>query len=309
MNTQTAYRLYRALVRARKFDEKVGELYPEQEIKCPVHLSLGEEGSSAGVCAALETRDTVWSGHRCHGPTVAKGAQFRPLFAEMYGKVTGCAKGKGGSMHFVAPEVGVMGASAILGASIPLALGSALASKLMGLDEVSVAFFGDGALEQGAFHESMNFASLHKLPVIFVATNNHIATATPLKDRQPHVELWRHGAQYAIPSFRIDGRKPQDVYERAVEAVKRARAGKGPTFFEVICERWSVHVLTNAAYVPVTDKEDPIRNFEKFARAKKLLSEKKIAAINEETDREIADALAFAQASPFPPLEEIYTDV
>ena len=309
MNSVEAKRLYTALLRARKFDEKVAELYPEQEIKCPVHLSLGQEGSAAGVCVALETRDKVWAGHRCHAVAVAKGARFRPLFAELYGKDRGCSQGKGGSMHFVAPEVGVMGASAIVGASIPLALGSAVAAKLRGEDFVSAVFFGDGGVEQGTFHESMNFAALHKLPVIFVVENNGLSTATPLSKRQANLDLWKHAEQYNVPGFRIDGKKPQEVFEFAQAAVARARAGEGPTLIEVMVERWSVHVLTSAKYETVTDKGDPIINFEIFAKKHNLLSENETNEIKKSTDNEISDALKFAKESPIPSPEELYSHV
>ena len=309
MNFVEAKKLYTALVRARKFDEKVGELYPEQEIRCPVHLSLGQEGSAAGVCAALEIRDKVWAGHRCHAAVVAKGTKFRPLFAELYGKVTGCSRGKGGSMHFVAPEVGVMGASAVVGASIPLALGSAVAAKLRGEDFVSAVFFGDGGVEQGTFHESMNFASLHKLPVIFVMENNDVSTATVLFKRQANLDLWKPAEQYKVPGFRVDGRKPQEVFKLAQTAITRARVGEGPTLIEVMVERWSVHVLTSERYKPVTGKEDPVVNFEMFAKKQNLFSEDEVNKIKKVVDDEIIDALKFAKESPYPEPEELYLHV
>lgn len=305
MNRDSAKKIYKALVRSRRFDEKVGELYTEQEIKCPVHLSLGHEGSAAGVCAALETKDKVWAGHRCHAATVSKGAAFRPLFAELYGKATGCSRGKGGSMHFVAPEVGVMGSSAVIGASIPLALGSALAAKIRKEDSVSVVFFGDGGVEQGTFHESMNFASLHKLPVIFVLENNDMSTATRLSLRQANHDLWKHAEQYKIPGFRVDGGEPQEVFNIAQKAVSSARSGGGPTLIEVMVERWAAHVLTNAGYKPVTGKKDPVSNFEKFAKEQGFLTEKEINEIKVSTENELTDALIFAKESPYPIPEEL----
>jgi len=309
MNSAEAKKLYTALVRARRFDEKIAELYPEQEIKCPVHLSLGQEGSAAGVCAALDIRDKVWASHRCHAVAISKGAQFGPLFAELYGKVTGCSRGKGGSMHFIAPEVGVMGASAVVGASIPLALGSALAAKLRKEDIVTAVFFGDGGVEQGTFHESLNLASLLKLPVVFVMENNDISTATPLSKRQVNLDLWKHAEQYKLPGFRVDGKKPQEVFRLAQSAVARARTGEGPTLIEVMVERWSAHVLTNAAYEPVTDREDPIVNFEKYAKTENLLTDSEIKEINEMVENEIKDGLEFARKSPYPAAKELYLHV
>ena len=212
-------------------------------------------------------------------------------------------------MHFVAPEVGVMGASAVVGASIPLALGSGMAAKLQGKNFVSVVFFGDGGVEQGTFHESLNLASLHKLPVIFVLENNNMSTATVLSRRQANMDLWKHAKQYKIPGFRVDGRRPEQVFNLAKKAIFRARSGKGPTLIEVMVERWSAHVLTSAKYNAVTDKEDPVTNFETFAKKRKLLSEIAIRKIKDNTDKEIIDALKFAKESPPPSPKDLYLHV
>ena len=211
-------------------------------MKCPTHLSVGQEAVAAGVCTALMDQDLVFSTHRCHSHTIAKGGDFKLMFAELYGKVTGCSKGKGGSMHFVQPEIGMMGSSAIVGGTLPLAVGAALHAKRSNKNIVSVAFFGDGALEQGTFHESMNFATLFQLPVIFVCENNNIATCTPLKTRQPYPELYQRAQGYHMPGVRVDGNKIEEVYFAAQEAVARAKAGQGPSFIEGVCYRWREHV-------------------------------------------------------------------
>lgn len=312
LSGEVARKLYEALVRARRFDEKVAALYPEKEMKCPVHLSLGQEGSAAGVCSVLDTTDKIWSTHRCHAHSIAKGGDFKLMFAELYGKVTGASRGKGGSMHFVQPEIGIMGASAIVGASLPLALGSALASKLRKQKEVSVAFFGDGAVEQGTFHEGMNFAALHSLPIVIVVENNRLATATPIEKRHVQHQLSRYAEPYGMPGITVDGRHPEEVYFAAKEAVRRARNGEGPTLIEVLCERWSEHVIrqTNAAPLAVGEgKEDPVKNFSKYAIAAGSLKETEVADIDARVDREIEEAVAFAKASPFPDVSELYLHV
>ena len=318
MTKETAHFLYTALVRARKFDEKIVELYPEQEMKCPVHLSIGQEAAASAIAATLEKGDTVWSTHRCHAHTVAKGADMKKLFAELYGRVTGSSRGKGGSMHFADVDVGAMGSSAIVGGSLPLALGAALASQLQGQDRVSVAFFGDGAIEQGTFHEGMNFASLRKLPMIFMCENNGLATVTTLPVRQANKDLWKHAEQYNMPGIRVDGTKPQEVYEAALEAVARARRGEGPTLIEAVCFRWREHVgpktdfhlgFRSEAEVKEQMEKDPVRLFGEYAMEQKVLTKDELATIDAQVTQDIVDAVAFARSSPYPAVEELYLHV
>ena len=286
---EIAKNLYTRLVRARLFYLKVAELFQEQEMKCPVHLSVGQEGAPAAVSAALHDDDYIVSTHRCHAHTVAKGASFKKLFAELYGRVDGCGRGKGGSMHFLAPEVGDLGASAIVGGSIPLALGAALSSKMKGLDRISVAYFGDGAIEQGVFHEVMNFASLHKLPLLVVVENNNLATVTTLEKRQANKDLWRHAEHYAMPGVRVDGNRPEKVYEVAHAAVLRARQGGGPTLIEATCYRWRGHVeskidpklgFRSVEDSETTEKNDAVKNYAEWALENKTLSQKEIDDID-----------------------------
>lgn len=318
MDPQAARKIYEALVRCRKFEDKVVELYPQKEMKCPTHLSLGQEGAAAGVCAALRKDDYVFSTHRCHSHTIAKGGDFKLMMAELYGKSTGCSHGKGGSMHFVQPDMGLMGASAIVGGTIPLAVGTALASQMQGKDRVSVAFFGDGAIEQGSFHESMNFSSLKKLPVLFICENNDLATVTHLDRRQPYPELYQHAQSYKIPGVRTDGTKAETVYAAAVEAVARARSGGGPSLIEILCYRWKEHVGPNFDYqlghrtkeeleYQMAEK-DPVKIFEVFAAKKKLLSEETMRQISDQVQKQVEDAVVYAKESPFPQPEEMFTD-
>ncbi len=318
ISPEIARKLFENLVRCRAFEDKLAELYPLKEMKCPTHLSTGQEASAAGVCAALLKEDMVFSTHRCHSHIVAKGGDFKALMAELWGKSAGCAHGKGGSMHFLEPEIGMMGSSAIVGGTLPLALGAALASQMQGKDLVSVAFFGDGAVEQGTFHESLSFAALKKLPVIFVCENNDMATCTHLDHRQPYPEMYRHAEAYDIPGVRTDGTKVETVYEAAVNAVARARKGEGPSLIEVMCYRWKEHVGPNTDYhLGHRTKEDlewwmardPIKLFEQSASKNKLLTKDYIENTKNMVNIQLDEAVAFARETPFPKLEELYTDL
>ncbi len=191
--------LYVTMRRIRRAEETIAALYPEQEIRCPTHLSIGQEAGATGVCLALRLADTAVSTHRCHAHYIAKGGELRAMFAELYGRATGCCGGKGGSMHLTAPEVGMLGASAIVAGSVPLALGIALAARMAGTDEVAVAFFGDAAMEQGVTHESLALAALRRLPVLFVCENNLYATSTPLRTRQAGSDLAVRAAGHWLP--------------------------------------------------------------------------------------------------------------
>jgi pyruvate dehydrogenase E1 component alpha subunit len=319
ITSETAKKIYTALVRCRKFDEKIVELYSQQEMRCPTHLSIGQEGVAAGVCAALNPEDFVFSTHRCHSHTIAKGGDFNLMMAELYGKRTGCSKGKGGSMHFVQPEIGLMGASAIVGGTIPLSVGAALALKMQGKNQVSVGFFGDGGIEQGTSHEGMNFASLKKLPVLFICENNGLATCTPLSSRQPHDHIYTRAEGYGIPGIRVDGRKAEEVYQAALDAVERARKGEGPTLIEAKCYRWREHVGPNFDYHlgfrTSAEVEDEIKNgcpvklFEQFIVKNKLLPQDSLTKISEDIQSQINEAVTFAKQSPFPDPAEIYDDI
>ncbi|MDD5671170.1 MAG: thiamine pyrophosphate-dependent dehydrogenase E1 component subunit alpha, partial [Candidatus Omnitrophica bacterium] len=224
--------LYRRMLLIREVEEKIVQVYPQQEIRCPTHLSIGQEAAASGVTTALRRDDYVFGTHRCHSHYLAKGGDLKQMFSELYGRANGCAKGKGGSMHLVDPSQGMMGSSAIVGGTIPLAAGAALAAKMQGTDRVAVAFFGDGATEEGVFHESLNFAALKKLPVIFVCENNFFATHTPLSARQVIASIADHGKIYGVPGVVVEGVNVIDVYQNAAEMVARARTGGGPSILE-----------------------------------------------------------------------------
>ena len=300
--------LYRRMLVLRRAEEKVAELYPQQQMKSPVHLYIGQEAVAAGVCANLTKRDYVFGSHRSHGCYLAQGGSVKAMFAELYGKRAGCAGGRGGSMHMIDESVGFMGTSALVAGSIPLAVGAGWAAKLRKTDAVGVAFLGEAAVEEGAFTESLNFAALHQVPVLFIVENNLYATSTPLAPRQPAgSEIFRRGEPYGIPGVRVDGNDVLAVHEAASKAVARARQGGGPTLLEGMTYRWKGHVGPDGDAHLGYRSQAEIDSW--IARCPIKALEAKmggpIAAIREAVDREVAEAVAFGQASPFPDPAEI----
>ncbi len=240
--------LYRRMLLLRLAEEKVAALYPQQEMRSPVHLYIGQEAVAAGVCANLKTTDYALGSHRSHGSYLAQGGSLKAMFAELYGRRDGCAAGRGGSMHMVDESVGFLGTSALVGGTIPMAVGAAWSARLRGTDAVAACFFGDAAVEEGVFTESLNLAALHRLPVLFVCENNLYATCTPLAPRQPAAaaEIRRRGEPFGIPGVRVDGNDVLAVHEAAATAVARARKGEGPTLLECMTYRWKGHVGPDA---------------------------------------------------------------
>ena len=306
------------MLRIRLAEETIVARYPEQEMRCPTHLSIGQEAVAAGVCQALELRDSVFSGHRCHAHYLAKGGSFEGMFAELYGKATGCCGGKGGSMHLASPETGMLGSSAIVAGTVPVAVGRALASTLAGRDEVSVTFFGDAAVEQGVTHESLAFAALRKLPVIFVCENNGYATASPLSHRQVSPDIWRRAEAHAVPGVGVDGNDVVAVYRAAQAAVERARRGDGPTFIEAKTYRWLGHVGPGDDFamgyrtreeMDAWRAKDPIATYAARLEALGVLTGAQRRALERSVQDEIDRAVEFAKASPFPEPDAMYTDV
>jgi len=226
----------------RRAEERIAEMVESGEVRCPCHLYIGQEAVAAGVCAALTAADTIWGGHRSHGHYLAKGGSLAGLFGEVLLKVTGCAGGRGGSMHLAAPEVGVPGTVPIVAGTIPLAAGAAFAYKLRGEDTVAVAFFGDGALEEGHVHESMNLAALYRLPLVLICENNLYASHLHWSERRVADNLDRAGEFHSVPGEQVDGNDVVAVHAAARSAVKRARRGDGPTLIECRTFRWRGHV-------------------------------------------------------------------
>ncbi|HDN05605.1 pyruvate dehydrogenase (acetyl-transferring) E1 component subunit alpha [Candidatus Bathyarchaeota archaeon] len=307
--------MYRKMFEIRSFEEKVFELYAQNMVPGTIHLYAGEEAVAVGVCSNLRKDDYITSTHRGHGHCIAKGADPKRIMAEILGKKTGYCKGKGGSMHIADFKVGMLGATAVVGAGIPIAMGAGLSIKLRGTDQVVACFFGEGASNQGTFHEGINMAAIWKLPVIFVCENNLYAMGT----RQSRVMLIENiadrAASYGIPGVTVDGNDVLAVYEAAREAVERARRGEGPTLIECKTYRHKGHSRVDPAkYRPKEEVEewlrkDPIKRLREKLLQTNVLAEEEIQRVEEEVSVEIEEAVKFAVESPYPAPEEALEDV
>ena len=310
--------LMRMMVLIRRFEEKIIDVYADQDMKSPVHLCIGEEAVAAGVCVNLKKDDYVFTTHRSHGHCLAKGVPPKELYAEFYGRVTGCSRGKGGSMHPAAPEYGILGTSAIVGGGMPLAVGTALASKMRNNGRVAVTFFGDGAVDEGTFHESLNFASLKKLPVVFVCENNFYATNSHISARQPHSDIYKRAEGYNIPGFELNGNDVVSICAAAKKAVDRAQNGAGPTLLECKTYRWKGHVGPDCDYERgCRPKEElatwmdrcPIEIFKKSLLEKEAITENWYENLLREMDKSLDNDLKFGKESPFPKEKELLEHV
>src|SRR5512133_3015850 len=303
--------MYRTMVAIRRFEERSIELYQQGHIHGTIHPYIGEDAIAAGVCAALEPKDYVLSTHRGHGHCIAKGADLSLMMAELLGKETGYCKGRGGSLHIAAREVGVLGANGIVAGGVPIAAGAAMTAQMDGSGRGVVAFFGDGASSQGAIHEAMNMASLWKLPLIFFCENNKYAVSTPTSEGVSTKTIAERGAAYCIPGERVDGNDPLAVYKATGRAVKRARSGEGPSLVEAVTYRWEGHFYGEPGiYRPKGELEewkarDPIPRFAKYLVEHGFAKQKMLDGIRKEIDEEVNRATAFALNSPKPSLEEI----
>jgi len=305
-------RLYRAVRRIRRVEEEVARIYPSDKIKSPVHLSIGQEGIAVGVCDPLETRDAVSGTYRGHATYLAKGGDLNAMMAELFGKDTGCARGKGGSMHLVDMKVNVLGCSAVVGTTVPVAAGFAMAQKMRKTGAVVACFLGDGASEEGCFPETLNFAALHKLPVIFVCENNGFAIHEPLSKRWATTKLCERVRTYGIPATRFTDSDTVKIRDHIAKALPAMRKGSGPIFIECLTWRWREHVgpgedydagFRSKADLAKWQKKDPV-----VVLGKKL--DKKLkATIDAEIEAELAAAVNFAETSPWPDAKELYSDV
>jgi TPP-dependent pyruvate/acetoin dehydrogenase alpha subunit len=305
-------RLYRSLYRIRRVEEEIARVYPTDRINSPVHLSIGQEAVSVGVCAALEPDDVVFGTYRGHALYLAKGGSLRAMLAELYGKVDGCTRGKGGSMHLIAPEQGVMGTSAVVGTTIANAVGYAYALRYRGSSALVASFFGDGATEEGVFAESLNFAALKKLPVLFVCENNGYAIHTAQHRRQGLPDIRARARAHGMPAELLDGNDLPAVVERARAVVAHIRAGKGPWFLEVRTYRWREHVGPGTDYHLGYRGEAEARPWldsDAVPRMAERIHPRQRERIEREVEDELREAFAFAEASPFPGPEELTTDV
>jgi len=318
IHKQTLISMYKTMSRIRMVEEEIGDLVAKGEIICPCHLYIGQEAVATGVCASLNKDDYVFSTHRSHGHYLAKGGSIKLMMAELYGRATGCSKGRGGSMHLATPEIGLPGSSAMVGGTIPLAVGSALASSMQGINRVSIAFFGDGAVNEGVFYESLNFASLKKLPVIFICENNFYSTHMHISAIQADTEIFKKAGVFKITGLRINGNDIVEVFRAAKKAIDNARKGGGPTLLECITYRWRGHVGTNWDLdKPIRPKEEvmwwvdncPLKRLEKFLTGENILSKSQMNEIAKDIQEEIEDAVKFAKESPYPSQSEILNDV
>jgi TPP-dependent pyruvate/acetoin dehydrogenase alpha subunit len=317
MTGKDATILLREMIRIRVAEETVARYYPEQEMRTPTHFSIGQEAVSVGVCQALERTDAAYSGHRCHGEYLAKGGSLLGMFAELYGRVDGCCKGRGGSVHLNDPSIGLIASSAILGETIATAVGSAWAFKMDGSSRIAVTFFGDGVTEEGIMHECLNFAAVKQVPVLFVCGNNGLSTNTPLSVRQPKGhEIWKWAAGYGMPAVQVDGNDVFAVYEAARKAVEHVRAGNGPSFIEATYFRARVHVgyetdeMKNYAFrsreaVEAGMAQDPVARAAKKLVADGVCTAAAVEAWTAASERELDDVVAAAKASPYPAPDEL----
>lgn len=308
--------MYETMYRIRRFEERLLEETVKGNAMGVAHTSDGEEAGPTGICAHLTVKDWIGSTHRGHGHCIAKGVETNRMMAEIFGRSTGMCKGKGGSMHIADFSKGMLGANGIVGASVPLAVGAALSARYFGTDAVGVAFFGDGATSQGVVHESMNLAAIWRLPVIFACENNHYAESTPVEYAVAGTDIADRAGGYGIPGVVVDGMDVFAVYEAAGEAVRRARAGEGPTLLELKTYRFHGHYHADEPLKyrlkeeeDLWKKRDPIPAFEQRVLQQKLMSATTLEAIRTSIEAEIEAAVKFALESPLPSIDELYTDV
>jgi len=305
----------REMMLIRRFEETCAEVYSAGKIRGFLHLYVGEEAIAAGVMPALDADDAVVSNYRDHGHALARGVPARAIMAEMFGKVEGCCRGRGGSMHLFDVSRRFYGGNAIVGGGLPLAVGVALGDSMQGRRHVTACIFGDGATAEGEFHESLNLAALWNLPVLFLCENNQYAMGTALSRHQAETNIARKADGYRIPSERVDGMDVMAVEEAARRGVAHAREGKGPYFIELVTYRFRAHSMFDPELY--RDREeverwklrDPIKLFVLAARAEGALTDADIARLEHEVASEVADAVAFAEAGTLEPVELLLRDV
>ncbi len=312
MNQPLQERFYWSLYRCRRVEEEIARVYPSDRILSPVHLSIGQEAVAVGACEALQADDVTFGTYRSHAMYLAKGGDLKKMIAELYGKADGCARGKGGSMHLIDVAAGVMGTSAVVGTTIPFAVGYALALQMRGERRVVASFFGDGAVEEGVFHESLNFAALKKLPLIFICENNGLAIHSRPSVRQA-MNIPALVRAFGISCETVPDMDVFRIHERVSEAAAKIRAGQpGPYFFECHCSRWMEHVGPNEDFQAgyrSADEVQPWRAADQVSRVAALLDPATRNRIEQQVEIEVREAFAFAEQSPFPDERELLTDL
>lgn len=305
---------YELMLRIRRFEERSGQLYGMQKIRGFCHLYIGQEAIAAGSISALRQDDAIITAYRDHGLALAKGITANECMAELYGKATGCTKGKGGSMHFFSKEKKFFGGHGIVGAQIPLGAGIAFSEKYLGTQNVCACYFGDGAARQGALHETFNMAMLWKLPVIFICENNEYAMGTSVERSSNVVDMSKLALAYDMPSRQVDGMRCESVHEAIAEAAARGRRGDGPTFLEIKTYRYKGHSMSDPAKyrskeeVEEYKQKDPLETTLATIMKNNYATAGEIADLNEKILTEIDDCVKFAEESPYPDPSELYTD-
>ena len=318
LNSELLKNLYYDMLRIRLTEEKIAELYKEQEMRCPVHLCIGQEAIPAGICKHLTKEDLVFSGHRSHGHYLAKGGDLQKMIAEIYGKATGCCGGKGGSMHLIDKSVGFFGSTAIVSGTIPIAVGAAFSKIIKRQNGIAVTFFGDAATEEGVFHESVNFAVLHEIPILFVCENNMYSTYSHISQRQPKREIYEMVRGHGLKSVLVDGNDIISVYEKADEIITSIRERNGPAFIELKTYRWREHCGPNYDNDLGYRGEDefqkwvmtcPINRLGKVLISRGIVSEGQIQDMERGINIEIETAFRFAKESPFPDKGRLFENI
>ena len=311
--------LFQVMLRIRIVEERIAELYPEHEIRCPTHLCIGQEAVPAGISVHLRRSDLVFSSHRSHGHYLAKGGDLRAMMAELYGRTSGCALGKGGSQHLVDVDAGFMGSAPILASTIAVAVGAAWGAVMQGQPHVVVAYFGDAAVETGAFHEAMNFAGTKMLPIVFVCENNLFSVHSSLDVRQPQGRsIHELGPAHGVEGFEGDGNDVEEVWRMGGHAVEKARAGKGPSLLEFHTYRWKEHVGPHddwhLGYRSMHEFKEwqercPVACYRRALIDAGNMSDTDAREMTTVTQQETEDAVRFAKESPFPPLEHLHQNL
>ena len=311
--------LLRGMKRIRLVEEGIAERYPQGNMRCPMHLSIGQEAAAIGVGLALKHSDLAVSSHRAHAHYLSKGGDLKAMLAEIYGKATGCSSGRGGSMHLIDTKVGFMGSTAIVSNSMPVGVGLGLSLQLRKSNAVSTVFCGDGSLEEGAFYESANFASVRNLPVLFICENNLYSVYSHLRVRQPMGrKIHKMVEAIGVPSALVDGNDPQAVYEAAVAAIDHIRQGQGPFFLELTTYRWREHCGPNydndIGYRTEEEfqewkQKDPIPRLEEKLLNERMLNRQEVKNMEDEIQAEIQAAFDFAENSPYPESEQAFQGI
>jgi pyruvate dehydrogenase E1 component alpha subunit len=312
---KTYLQWYEQMLLMRKFEEKAGQLYGMQKIRGFCHLYIGQEAVAAGMMSALREDDNLITAYRDHGLALAKGMTANECMAELYGKATGCTKGKGGSMHFFSKEKRFFGGHGIVGAQIGLGAGIAFADKYNNTDRATICMFGDGAARQGMLHETFNMAVLWNLPVIFICENNNYAMGTSLERTSKVLDIYRLADAYDMPGDSVDGMSCEEVHKAIERAVRRAREGGGPTFLEIKTYRYRGHSMSDPAKYRTKEEleeykeRDPIAAVLKVMTENNMATEEEINAINDKVKNEVDACVTFAEESPYPDDSELYKDI